>query len=199
MGLRAGSRTAGHHGEPVTGGFLHQDGHELPGRMGIEPVVHIPDDPPHDGGVDCGKVPRKSLCDMFNGVAFGIGNHPCQTDRPDRGPSIQQPVNRNARPVRPNHAPTPLSSPHRSGNGKYLPIRPVRVVRWIVARAGGRGKAVGEKLCRGDGCGVPGRPHLRGRCGETRAVRQTRGAGGGCRRPVTIGTAAASDHARTAR
>ena len=112
---------SGHHGEPVAGGFLHQDGHELPGRMGIEPVVHIADDPPHDGGVDCGKVPRKSLCDMFNCVAFGIGNHPHQPERPTLRPSIQQPVNQSARPVRLNHAPTPLSSPQRLENREKRP------------------------------------------------------------------------------
>jgi hypothetical protein len=116
MRLRARPGMTGHHGEPVAGGFLHQDRHELPGRMGVEPVVHIVDHLPDNGGVDCGELPRKSLCDMFNCVAFGIGNHLPQPERPTRGPSIQQPVNRSARPDRLDHAPTPLSSPHRRGN-----------------------------------------------------------------------------------
>ena len=147
---RAGPRISRHHGEPVAGSLLHQDRHELPGRVGIEPVVHIADHLADDGGVDGGELPRKSLCDMFNGVAFGIGNHPCQTDRPDRGPSIQQPVKPNSRPDRRDHAPTPVSSPHRIRNRKTRRVSSHSSVSAWISPCGQLGKtvvAVAVALC----------------------------------------------------
>jgi len=128
-----------HHGQPVTGRFLHQDGHELASRVGVEPVVHLSNHLPDDGGVYPGELARKSLCDMINCVAFGVGNHPHQTERPDREPSIQHPVNRAPRPERRDHAPTPLSPPQRSRNGETCSLRPNRAnfadLRWSVAPA----------------------------------------------------------------
>ena len=59
--------------EPVAGGVLDQDRHELAGRVTGEPAMGLLHDALHDSGVEHAELRGKLLHHMVNRSAFGTG------------------------------------------------------------------------------------------------------------------------------
>ena len=59
--------------EPVAGGVLDQDRHELAGRVTVEPAMRVMHDALHDSRVEHAELRGKSLHNMVNRNAFGTG------------------------------------------------------------------------------------------------------------------------------
>ena len=74
VGRRAGSAAPDRGDpEPVAGGVLDQDRHELAGRVTGEPGMGLLHDALHDSGVEHAELRGKSLHHMGNRGAFGAG------------------------------------------------------------------------------------------------------------------------------
>ena len=59
--------------EPVAGGVLDQDRHELAGRVTVEPAIGVLYDAVHDSRVEHAELRGQSLHHMVNRGAFGTG------------------------------------------------------------------------------------------------------------------------------
>ena len=112
-----GPEHGGHHPQPVPRRVLDQDGHHVPGRVGVEMPVGVPHHPGHQGGVEDTELARETMRDTINRDALGIGgHHHRQRARPRRRRSITQPVHSHthqpqARPHSDNHPPAPDHRP----------------------------------------------------------------------------------------
>jgi len=71
-----------HHEQPIPGGVLDQDRHDVPGGVAIEMPVRVPHDPGHQVGVQGGELAREALRNMVNREVFGIGGHHLQLADP---------------------------------------------------------------------------------------------------------------------